>query len=183
MKGLYHFVAVTFLVAGCGTPSQYGVDSPYYHYPNDVRLILNQSLEIRSDSATVRLQYGHVVAPNGVQEQDPYCIFELSTVAGRPQWVKPDEFKVTDVERSISTIARADLFPMGGALIPVRIGSSGGPSDYYYKTAFYLHSDSQPSVFRMTCQSNQNYTPQKRYLTVAEIRQALGSIFKLSLPS
>jgi hypothetical protein len=181
MKRLSCSLALLFVLAGCGTTGQYGVDSPYYHYPDGVRLTLNQPLEITPDSATVRLQYGQVVARNGVHEQDPYCIFELSTVAEGPQRVKSDEFSVTRVRRSTSTIARSEILQTG--LIRVSMGSdSSGPTNYYYKTEFFLHSDSQPNVLLMTCQSNQNYTPLKRYLTVAEIRQALGTIFTLSLP-
>ncbi|MGA9993542.1 MAG: hypothetical protein WBP86_14590 [Thiobacillaceae bacterium] len=182
MKRLCHYLALLFVLAGCGTTGQYGVDSPYYRYPKGVRLTLNQPLEITPDSATVRLQYGHVVARNGVQEQDPYCIFELSTVAEVPQWVKPDEFSVTRVQRSISTIARGDSLRIGGLVRVSMDSDSAGPTNYYYKTEFLLHSDSQTNVLLMTCQSNQNYTPLKRYLTVAEIRQALGNIFTLSLP-
>lgn len=182
MNALKRCIALVLILAGCGTTGRYGVDSPYYDYPSGVRLILNQPLEIPPDSATVRLQYGRLVARNGVQEQDPYCIFELSTVADSPQRVESDAFSVTRVRRSISTIARGESLPAG--LVRVSMGSdSSGPTNYYYKTEFFLHSDTQPEVLLMTCQSNQNYTPLKRYLTVAEIRLALGSIFTLSLPS
>jgi hypothetical protein len=96
--------------------------------------------------------------------------------------VEPDAFNVTRVQRSTSTIARGESLPIGG-LVRVSMGNdSTGPTNYYYKTEFFLHSDSQPNVLLMTCQSNQNYTPLKRYLTVAEIRQALGNIFTLNLP-
>ena len=99
-----------------------------------------------------------------------------------PQRISPDEFSVTRVERSTSTIARGESLPTG--LVKVNMGDdSSGPSHYYYKTEFFLHSEAQPNVLEMTCQSNQNYTPIKRYLTVEEIRQALGNIFTLRLPS
>ncbi|MGO9443818.1 MAG: hypothetical protein ACLPXB_03465 [Thiobacillaceae bacterium] len=182
MKSLSSCLALLFFLTGCGTTGRYGMDSPYYEYPNGVRLILNQPLEIPPDAATVRLQYGKVVAPNGVQEEDPYCIVELSTVADEPQRVQSGAFSVTRVRYSISTIARGESLPTG--LVQVSMASnSSGPSNYYYKTEFFLHSDAQPNMLRMTCQSNQNYTPLKRYLTVGEIRQALGNIFTLKLPS
>ena len=181
MKRPSLWLGLLLVLSGCWTTEPYGVDSPYYHYPSGVHLTLNQSLEIPPGSATVRLQYGQVVARNGVQEQDPYCIFELSTVAEGAQGVKPDVFSVTRVQRSTSTIAGESL-PTG--FVKTGMGNdSSGPTNYYYKTEFLLHSDSQPNVLEMTCQSNQNYTPIKRYLTVAEIRQALGTIFMLSLPT
>jgi hypothetical protein len=174
-------LALMALLTGCST-THYGIDSPYYPYPQGTHLVLNQPLEIQPDSATFRLQYGREVARNSVQEQDPYCIFEISTVSDKPQQVQPDDFAVTRVQRSISTIARDDLQPTG--LIKVGMGfDSSGQSNYYYKTRFYLHSDVQPNVRMLTCQSNQNYTPIRRYLTVAEIRQALGDVFTLRLPN
>lgn len=170
-----------FALTSCATSRQYGADSPYFQYPEGVRLILNQPLEIPPDSATVRLQYGRVVARNGVQEQDPYCIFELSRVADGVQQVHPGEFSVIQVRRSMSTIASNGVRMSG--FVQVGLGSdSSGPTNYYYKTEFMLHSDAQPNVLEMTCQSNQNYAPVKRHLTLVEIRQALGGIFTLVLP-
>ena len=102
-------------------------------------------------------------------------------MADRVQRVEPGEFSVIRVQRSMSTIARTE--PPTSGFVRVGMGSdSSGPTNYYYKTEFLLHSDAQPNVFEMTCQSNQNYTPVKRYLTVPEIRRALGNIFNLVLP-
>jgi hypothetical protein len=181
-KSLPSSLALLFVLASCGTTGRYGMDSPYYEYPNGVRLILNQPLEIPPDAATVRLQYGQVVARNGVQEEDPYCIFELSTVAAGPQRVESGASSVTRVRHSISTIARGESLPTGPVQVNMASNSSG-PTNYYQKTEFFLLSDAQPNMLWMTCQSNQNYTPLKRYLTVGEIRQALGNIFTLRLPS
>jgi hypothetical protein len=181
MKRFSPCLGLLLAVAGCGTSGQYGMDSPYYRYPDGVQLRLNQPLEIPAGSATLRLQHGQMVARNAVQEHDPYCIFELSTVAEAPQRVESDTFSVTRVLRSTSSIARSESRPAG--LVRVSMGDdAAGPTHYYYKTAFSLHSDAQPNVLMMTCQSNQNYTPLKRHLTLAEIRQALGNIFTLSLP-
>jgi hypothetical protein len=182
MKKLPLYLSLLFILAGCGTAARFGVDSPYYDYPSGVRFILNQPLEIPADSATVRMQFGKVVARNGVQEQEPYCIFEISAVSLEPQRVDPGAFNVTRVQRSTSTIASGESLPVSGFVRVSMNNDSGGPTNYYYKTEFYLHSDAQPGALMMTCQSNQNYTPLKRYLTVAEIRQALGDIFTLSLP-
>jgi hypothetical protein len=76
-------------------------------------------------------------------------------VANGPQRVESGEFSVTRVRHSISTVARGESLPTG--LVQVTMGSiSSGPTSYYYKTEFSLHSDAQPNVLRMTCQSNQN---------------------------
>lgn len=172
-------------VAACGTTSEYGPDTPYYAYPEGVRLILNQVLEIPPESATVRLQFGRVVPRNGVQEHEPHCIFEIETVRDTPQRIAPDDFQVLRVQRSIwmSSPNPWEPFPV------VRVGLSGrgsGPTLIYYQTVFRLSSERQPAVRALTCQSNQNAAgifPNMRHLTVAEIRHALGAILSLDLPA
>ncbi len=177
-----YFTAMLALTA-CGT-AQYGQDSPYYRYPPGVTLVLNQPLDIPPDAATVRLQYGGTVARNSVQEQDPFCVFELTTVRPIAQRVEPDTFEVVDVNYSISTIAKAPE-PASPFLRVGMGGMDSKPSFLYYKTAFRLRSARQPHVMAMTCMSNQLLSgdPAFRYLTLAEIRQALGSLFSVVIPA
>lgn len=179
MRSLLPLIAIAVL-AGCASPGKYGPDSPYYGYPGGGRFILHQPLEIEADAATVRLQFGKVVARNAVQEEEPHCIFEINTVRDQPQRVAPDSFEITGVRRSITTFSG-----MPALFGPMRVGfdRDGSPSHIYYKTEFMLRSDRQPDVRAMTCQSNQ-MAPGiaiMRHLTAAEIRQALGQVFSLSL--
>jgi hypothetical protein len=53
----------------------------------------------------------------------------------------------------------------------------------FYKTIFTLRSERQPGVRQLTCQSDQYAAgiAIPRYLSVPEIRQALGGIFTLEL--
>lgn len=190
MKRLVSILALA-LLAGCASPSKYGPESPYYGYSSGGRFILGQALEIEPGSATVRLQYGKVMPRNGVQEEYPYCIFEVNTVREQAQQIAPDSFDIVAVRRSVSTIGsllgQARAVPVG---FGVGIGfggyaafDDGSPSHIYYKTEFVLRSAKQPDVRAMTCQSNQMApgVAIMRHLTVAEIRQALGSIFTLNL--
>jgi hypothetical protein len=182
-KLLLYFTAMLALTA-CGGTAQYGQDSPYYRYPPGVTLVLNQPLDIPPDAATVRLQYGGTVARNSVQEQDPFCVFELTTVRPNAQRVEPDTFDVVDVNNSISTIAKAPA-PASPFLHVGLGGMDSRPSFLYYKTAFRLHSARQPHVMAMTCMSNQLLSgdPAFRYLTLGEIRQALGGLFRVVIPA
>ncbi len=163
------------LLAGCA-------DAPAtVPYSNYGRLVLNQALTIPPNAATVRLQYGRVVAFNAVQEHDPFCVFELDTVAAGEKTVRPGRFAITRIGRSIETIA--------GLSPPLRVragfgGDSGGPSHIYFKTIFRLHDEAQP-VRALTCMSNQLAPgiPIMRHLAPEEIRQALGEIIKLEFPA
>jgi len=144
------------------------------------KLNLLAALTIPPGSATLRLQYGHPVARNAVQEQDAFCVFEIDTVSDSPQRVRPDNFRVTRIGHSIENIATLAQ-PM-----PMKVGlfGDGRPTFIYYKTLFWLHSERQRGVRVLTCMSNQNMPgvfPFMRHLTLNEIRAALGADFELEV--
>lgn len=177
MKTLTVTLSAAILLAGCAhTPDPLaGADRG--------RVVLNQPLTIPPDAATVRLQYGQVVAFNAVQEHDPFCVFELNTVTPGPQTVHPGSFAITRVSRSVETFAGMPVFP-GFRTLRVGFGDyDGGPSHIYYKTQFLL-GDGDQGVRALTCMSNQMAPgiPIMRHLTLAEMRQALGSLLSLQLP-
>lgn len=145
------------------------------------RLELRAPVSIPPGAATLRLQYGRVTAFNAVQEQDPFCVFELDTVSEQAQTVAPARFDILDIRHSIETFAGMPVMPLG--VMRVGLGlDDGGPSQIYYKTGFRLAPN--PSKARaLTCMSNQ-YMPGiaiMRHLTLREIRDALGSHFTLDL--
>ncbi len=184
MRKILTAVIATMTLSACQNPGAYGPDSPWYRYPAGVSMILLKPLDIPPGEATVRLQFGRTVPRNGVQEQEPFCVLELTTVRPETQHVEPDTFAVTGVERSISSIAAADLpaFPL------MRTGFSGddSPTFIYFKTTFHLHSARQPQVDRMTCMANQNAAGNAgsmRHLTLAEMRQAVARYFRIDLPA
>lgn len=170
------------LLSACTGTASYGPDSPYYVYPADLRISLLKPLEIPPASATVRLQYGRTVARNGVEETDPFCIFELETVGDGPQMVHPDRFQVIRFQRRIQTISGM----LDAPRFAMRVGfdDDRGPSHMYYVSDFRLRSVAQPKVRALTCMSNQLAPgiPIPRHLTLAEIRQALGAYFSLESP-
>ena len=186
---LYALLATTLL--GCGHTREYPPESPYYAYPGGARLSLNQAIEIPPDAATVRLQYGHPVARNGVHEEDPHCIFELDTVSAAAQRVEPDSLRITGIQRRVQTFAGMPVWPYQfgfeqrrhhrPGLQRVGFDDDAGPSHIYYLTEFRLHSDRQPQIRALTCLHNQMMpgVPFMRHVTLPEIRQALGTYFTL----
>ena len=145
------------------------------------RLHLNDHLQIEPDAATARLQYGRIVARNAVQEQDPFCVFEIDTVRPETQVVQPGEFAITGISRSVETFASMPVLPRYA--MRVSLGDDDSPTHIYYKTTFRLRDAQQP-VRALTCMSNQNAPGNAnfmRHLTLAEIRGALGTRFSLHL--
>ena len=172
---MYRFMFILLVaLAGCASPPPATI--------NIGRLSLLAPLVIPSASATVRLQYGNPVARNGVQEQDPFCVFEINTVSDGPQTVKPDTFRITRYSHAISSIADAALpWPVATR---VALFDDDGPTHIYYQTLLRLESALQPGVRQLTCMSNQNLPgvyPFMRHLTLDEIRAALGTNFRLEL--
>lgn len=151
---------------------------------------LRAALEIEPDAATARLQYGRIVARNGVQEQDPFCVFEIDTVSPQVQTMPPSRFHIIGISRSIETFAGMSLPRHAGSMrLNWRVGFSDddSPTHIYYKTTFRLYAPAEPGVPQvrsLSCMSNQNAPGNAsfmRHLTMAEIRAAVGDWFGISL--
>lgn len=168
------FISLTLLLlAGCAGEPIVGGDAG--------RLVLLTTLTIPPESATARLQYGGPVARNAVREYDPFCVFEIDTVSDSPQSVHPDTFRVTRVSHNIATIADVSALPHPFSM-KVNQSNDDRPTHIYYKTLFHLRSERQPGVRLLTCMSNQNLPgvyPFMRHLTLEEMREALGTGFRL----
>ncbi len=164
------------LLGGCAGPA-----SPHDGYPGGWALRLERALEIPPGAATVRLQYGRLVPRNGVQEHDPFCVVELTTVRPTPQILQPGRFEVWRVTRSIDTVAAAaSPFLKAGMM-----GHDPAPSLLYYKTRFQLRDPAQPNLLDMTCLWDQmapGNRPLMRHLTLDEIRSAVGDWMTLIPP-
>jgi hypothetical protein len=169
---MHYFMIVLLLLAGCAATPGNG--------PDRGRLDLLAPLIIPPGEASARLQYGHPVARNAVREYDPFCVFEIDTVSDSPQTVRPDSFRILQVTQSIDTIA-ALPYP---ALIKVGMSGNDLPSNIYYKTRFTLRSEQQSGARTLTCLSNQHMPgvyPFMRFLTLEEMRGALGNDFRLAM--
>jgi hypothetical protein len=95
--------------------------------------------------------------------------------------VQPGEFAITSISRSVETIAGMPVLPRYA--LRVSFGDDNSPTHIYYKTTFRLRDAHQP-VRALTCMSNQNAPGNAnfmRHLTLAEIREALGTRCSLHL--
>lgn len=175
------------LLWACDTPRFNDPLSQYYDFPQGGRFVLNQRLEIPPGRASVRIQYGTIVPFGSVQEQDPHCVFEIDSVRETPQYIEPDSFGIAHVSQTMTPLGMATN--SGFSLIHPAFAAdfqtydSSRPTQMFYRTTFKLHSRHQPGVRSMLCQSDQYAAGVTipRFLTVAEIRQALGGVFTLEL--
>lgn len=169
------------LLAGCSyysKPSavaQPGV--PLYRLPPGSALILQRELRIPAHALAVYLQDGQVL-PGGVSQYRPNCKFELRQKQNEPQIVTAGVFPIAHF-----AVNRGDFAgTISSSFRPVRyrldLFDEDAPSFIVYASYFFLASPEQPEALRMSCRHWQAWG-EGRYLSLAEIQQALGEVFTL----
>ena len=190
-------ILLVVLLAACQSVAP-DPSSPFYLPPVGSRLILNQGFVLPPRELKIFVQDGRLVY--AANEYDPFCKFELYDLKDTPQEVEPDEFHIYRVSRQTGVFAALDridkrrlLASTGvvGGYGGIGIGIGGGigsgafdgkPSPVVYGIRLDLRSPRQPNVFRMTCGHLQDPDMGARFLSIDEIRQALGNAFTLRLP-
>jgi hypothetical protein len=146
--------------------------------PANSRLVLKQALTIPAHTAHVNLQGGRVVSGSDIKQYYPYCRLEVNKVLESEQNIDPDEFLI---RRAYNESQTAHAGGLQRAAHRVRV-TSGGRLYLVYRTIFVLASNRQPGVRWMTCE-HWAEAATGQYLTLEEIRNALGDVFALAAPA
>lgn len=174
--------AVLLATVSVGCQTLQDVESAYYQIPVGSRLVLHKEIPIPPEAARIKIQGGEVRHYGLVDEYEPFCELEVEEVRSVAQRVHPDEFVITKVDHRTYDVG---LSRDRVASLGMRIGFGGdGPLQTFYATILQLRSEAQPNVLKLTCQNDQRAFPgilYARHLTVAEIREALGTLFSLQL--
>jgi hypothetical protein len=131
--------------------------------PQDVRngsvLTLKRNLSIPTGSPFIYFQDQHMLAPESLRANYPYCRFGLDDPASVVREVQPNAFVVIGVDYDERSI-----------------GSSG---EAVSATRMNLQTELGAKGYHMTCMlpASGGYT---RFITVAEIRGAVGEFFILN---
>lgn len=165
------------LLAACETAYKDGLPnerSAEFQVPVDSKLVLRRNLEIEPGQASAHLQDGKLLPWYHVNQYAPYCALALQARRDVAQSVGPDDFVVRKVsQRFLFTLAQAR---------PVRTQRERSDAMTYevLATVMQLHSARQPEVRALTCAS-WGLPQGGSYLTVEQIRRALGAYFTLEL--
>ncbi|MDT8281915.1 MAG: hypothetical protein RQ982_03780 [Gammaproteobacteria bacterium] len=171
---------VMLSIAGCSSNVIKDENSPFYSVPEGSTLLLNQSLTIEGEQVATYVQDGKVMAESEVDKFRPNCKFELYTISELQRTVTADSFEIIKVVDEIETsslkrqtqLAVLDGFSVAGMLDRSYM--------FNYATMMYLHSESQKDVYRMTCQHWEDVM-HNRYLSILQMRQAMGEVFTLQI--
>jgi hypothetical protein len=177
------------LVAACETAYKDGVPnerSSAFEVPVDSKLVLHRSIEIPPGQGSAYLQQGKLLRWYDVNQYAPYCALGLAARREAAQGVSPGAFVIRKVtQRFFFTLAAGAPAQAGHALRQAQLVHAADRADdgMTYEvvgTVMELHSAGQPEVRALTC-ANWGLPQGRSYLTVENIRQALGSYFTLEL--
>jgi len=150
-------------------------NSQFYSVSPGSTFTLNREVSIQPDNTSVYLQYGKIEPVNNVDFYKPNCKFELYKISEQARVVKPDTFVVTKiVDQSEDVSAKWPTYAGLG------MAYGDGPVFLTFSTTMYLESKIQPDVFRMNCKRWDD-PAFGEYLSIDEMRQALGDYFTLTL--
>ena len=150
-------------------------NSQFYSVSPGSTFTLNREVTIQPDNTSVYLQNGKIEPVKNIDFYKPHCKFELYTISEQARVVKPDTFvvtKIVDQSEDVST-----KWPTYAGL---GMAFGDGPVHLTFSTTMYLESSLQPDVFRMNCK-RWDWPATGEYLSINEMRQALGDYFTLTL--
>jgi len=173
----YWYLFLLFGLTAC-VSHPYDEHSEFTRIPPGSTLKLNQSIDIAPNSLSVFMQYGRIKPYSAINKYYPHCKFELYTLSENARTVLPDTFKIVRVmdETDMSALRPA----MYASLLTVDGSSDGGSSIVSFTTSMYLKSKTQSDVYRLTCMHWDDLN-ESRYLSIAEMRKAMGKIFTLTV--
>lgn len=148
-------------------------NEPYYAVPVGSQLILNRRLVVTDDDDRIHFQDGRILPyrlVNIARKYDPNCVLIVRAVGEYNHVISPDTFTIRRVRLLDDYAVMASAGPL--------LADGGGLSYQDYATVMYLHSPRQPQVDRLVCKHYQDPTD-GAFLSLSQIRQALGDIFTL----
>ena len=167
-------LSTALITAACESQNVRDEDSQFFSVPLGSTFTLNREITIQPDQASVYLQNGKLGAARDVDFYKPHCKFELYTISTGARVVKPDTFVVIRIVDQSEDVSIA--WPIYAGL-----GMAGdGPTHLTFSTTMFLESKIQPDVFRINCKRWDDPVIGE-YLSVSEMRQALGDYFTLTL--
>ena len=171
---------VLALLSACGVTDSKDEASYYFAVPVNSSIRLNQAVVIQGGQVATYVQEGELMSYDEVDKYQPNCKFEIYTMSEQSRTVQPDTFEITKVVDEIESSSIVKDIHLADASNAYAFGPLDRSYVYNYATMMYLRSEKQKDVYRMTCQHWEDMLDD-RYLTVAQMRTAMGEVFTLLL--
>lgn len=180
MRVFFLALLATLFLVGCQTETMLRGASDLTRdlRHKEVRFVLHQDVSIPAGQARLFLQDGEIVG--GRSFYRPHCNLQIDSVRHSGFPISAGSFDVTRVQRSTVKIASAES-PLLTATTMVW-GSLRSNSDRFFDGYhFWLASDAQPAVMRLTCYGIYERPGRLRPPTLQEIETVLGQVGALQV--
>ncbi len=180
----------TFLVAGCMNSATVRNETGRQGFVQleSSTLVLKSALTVPAGKARVFLQsHGESGVPTSARysafdHYSTHCSLEIDTVDHKGFVIEPDRFVVTRVQSTLVPVVMAkpvQVAALGALNLIAGDMDDAGSSAYYEGYHFWLASDKQPNVRRLSCYGAYAEPPDLRPPSFAEIREALGDVAEI----
>ena len=165
---------ILLALAACSSAPVKDPDSFLYSVPVGSKLILNKEITIPADLARRYFQNGKAMLKNDVNLYYPHCSILMNTLMDNQRVIKPTVFEIYKIIDNQEYAQRRVQF----AGIP--LGNVDGPTIIGYAGYYYLRSIDEPDVRSLEC-AQWNEPVSVRYLSINEVKKALGEYFSLQI--
>jgi len=148
-------------------------------------LILKEPLEVPSGKARVFVQDGKAVGDRSgllggaFDIYKAHCGFEIQSVSHDGITIQPGTFIVTHVQLSLQPVVMAPPIRLAGLQLASGIEGRGSTATYHEGYHFWLSSETQPEVMRLSCYGIYNNPSTLEPPSLQEIRKVLGPVAQI----
>lgn len=167
-------IFITFAL-GCEPTVVKDLDSQFYSVNTGSVLTLNKPVTIQANTGRTFFQNGKIIKEKNLNIYYPHCSITVNTIVNHNRIIKPTNFTIYKVDDQEEHAQLHVLYVSRGVL-----GNNDGPSIIGQASYYYLRSLDEPDVRTLECvQWGDPYDV--RYVSINDVRSAVGSIFSLVL--
>lgn len=159
-------------LTACSSVPEKDPDSFLYSIPVGSKLTLNKEITIPANLARRYFQNGNAMMKNDVDIYYPHCSLLMNTLVDYERIIEPTIFEIYKIVDD-QEYAQRRTYAAGRSL-----GSIDGPTIIGYTSYYYLRSTEEPDVRSLEC-AQWNDPVSVRYLSINEVKNALGEYFSL----
>lgn len=167
---------------GCGPLTVRDDAAGTYVAAQGGRFELHEDITIRAGRTRAYLQDGTIAG--GINEFQPHCQLEVSTLGESPRTVHADSFTITRVATRTDQVVQSvplRLAALGNSALAHFDFMNNGEMRRMYAYTFQLHSDRQPDVHMLICGGAFDSPGLAEFPTLGDIAWVLGKYGTLHL--
>jgi len=166
-KHLYMLLLVSIL-SGCMTSLEIRATGSSLLDQNKWELVLLQPINLPANHASVKIQFGNLSQGRQLDHYHANCNFEVTNIVDSGTVIQPDVFSIYKIAHDKDYVQSHHFYYASLA----EFAGEGSTLAIEASTEFYLQSDKQPNVFRLTC-SHWDDPDFPRHLTIDQINSTL----------